>query len=117
VQEEVVAQKVIRIILVEDHADFRHLMASLLRREPDLELVAEVDSLEETHSHAAHVGFDVAILDLGLPDGNGTTGRRSHVARPRRLCHFVATRLIHPAGSKVRQFATTRFFSLQNQRI
>ena len=33
-QEEVVVQKVIRVILVEDHADFRHLMASLLGREP-----------------------------------------------------------------------------------
>jgi DNA-binding NarL/FixJ family response regulator len=93
VQEEVVVQNVIRIILVEDHADFRHLMASLLCREPDLEVVAEVGSLEETHSHAAHVGFDMAILNLGLPDGSGTTRRRSHVARPRRLCHFVATPL------------------------
>ena len=34
-------------------------------------MVAEVGSLEETHSHAVHVGFDMAILDLGLPDGNG----------------------------------------------
>ena len=46
-QEEVDVQKVIRVILVEDHADFRHLMASLLGREPDLEVVAEVGSLEE----------------------------------------------------------------------
>ncbi len=70
-QEEVDVQKVIRVILVEDHANFRHLIASLVGREPDLEVVAEVGSLEETHSHAAHVGFDMAILDLGLPDGNG----------------------------------------------
>ena len=70
-QEEVDVQKVIRVMLVEDHDDFRRLVAALLDREPDLEVVAEAGSLEETHSHAARVGFDVAVLDMGLPDGNG----------------------------------------------
>jgi len=71
VQEEVDVQQVIRVMLVEDHADFRRLVAALLDREPDLEVVAEAGSLKETHSHAASVGFDVAVLDMGLPDGNG----------------------------------------------
>ena len=70
-QEDVYVQKVIKVMLVEDHADFRRLVAALLDREPDLEVVAEAGSLEETHSHAARVGFDVAVLDMGLPDGNG----------------------------------------------
>jgi DNA-binding NarL/FixJ family response regulator len=71
VQEEVDVRKVIRVMLVEDHADFRRLVAALLDREPDLEVVAEAGSLEEAHSHTARVGFDVAVLDMGLPDGNG----------------------------------------------
>jgi DNA-binding NarL/FixJ family response regulator len=71
VQEEVGVQKVIKVMLVEDHADFRRLVAALLGREPDLEVVAEASSLEEPHRHAARVGFDVAVLDMGLPDGNG----------------------------------------------
>ncbi len=58
-------------MLVDDHADFRHLMALLLGREPDLEVVAQAGSLGEARSHAAAVRFDVAVLDLGLPDGNG----------------------------------------------
>ena len=60
-----------RVMLVDDHADFRHLMALLLGREPDLEVVAQAGSLAEARSHAAAVRFDVAVLDLGLPDGNG----------------------------------------------
>ena len=60
-----------RIMLVEDNADYRHLMTALLGRESDLEVVAQVGSLAEARSHAATVGFDVAVLDLSLPDGNG----------------------------------------------
>jgi DNA-binding NarL/FixJ family response regulator len=58
-------------MLVEDHADFRDLMAAFLGREPDLEVVAEAESLAEARSYAKAVGIDVAVLDLGLPDGNG----------------------------------------------
>ena len=58
-------------MLVEDQADFRHLMATLLGRQADLEVVAQAGSLAEACTHAAAVEFDVAVLDLGLPDGNG----------------------------------------------
>ena len=58
-------------MLVEDQADFRRLMVALLARQPDLEVVAQAGSLTEARRHAAEVSFDVAVLDLGLPDGNG----------------------------------------------
>jgi DNA-binding NarL/FixJ family response regulator len=58
-------------MLVDDHADFRHLMAVLLGREPDLEVVAQAGSLAEARHRAASLSFDVVVLDLGLPDGNG----------------------------------------------
>jgi DNA-binding NarL/FixJ family response regulator len=60
-----------RVMLVEDQADFRHLMQALLARQPDLEVVAQASSLAEARGRAAMVRFDVAVLDLGLPDGNG----------------------------------------------
>lgn len=60
-----------RIMLIEDQPDFRRLMVALLARQPDLEVVAEAGSLTEAREHAAEVSFDVAVLDLGLPDGNG----------------------------------------------
>jgi DNA-binding NarL/FixJ family response regulator len=58
-------------MLVDDHADFRHLMTALLGREPDLEVIAQAGSLAEARGHVATVRCDVAVLDLGLPDGNG----------------------------------------------
>jgi DNA-binding NarL/FixJ family response regulator len=60
-----------RIMLVEDHPDFRDLMADLIGRQGDLEVVAQAGSLAEARNHAAAVPFDMAILDLRLPDGNG----------------------------------------------
>jgi DNA-binding NarL/FixJ family response regulator len=60
-----------RVMLVDDHADFRHLMTALLGRHPDLEVVAQAGSLAEARSHAVAVKYDVVVLDLGLPDGNG----------------------------------------------
>ena len=61
----------IRVMIVEDHADFRALMEVLLARQPDLKLSAKAGSLAEGRAMAARFEFDVAILDLGLPDGNG----------------------------------------------
>jgi DNA-binding NarL/FixJ family response regulator len=59
-------------MLVEDQADFRQLMATLLGRQPDLEVVAQAESLAEARLQAATARFDVVVLDLGLPDGTGT---------------------------------------------
>ena len=61
----------IRVMLVEDHAAFRRAIATLVDLEPDLEVVAQAESLDGARRHAASVGFDVAVMDLGLPDGDG----------------------------------------------
>jgi DNA-binding NarL/FixJ family response regulator len=61
----------VRVMLVDDHADFRHLVAHWISREPDLEVVAQAKSLEEARRNTSSVGWDVAVLDLDLPDGNG----------------------------------------------
>ena len=61
----------IRVMIVEDHADFRALMEVLLGRQPDIELLAQAESLAEAREQAAGFEFDVAVLDLGLPDGSG----------------------------------------------
>ena len=60
-----------RIMLVDDHADFRDLMVTLLEGQPDLEVVAQAGTMAEARTEAAAAKFDVVVLDLGLPDGNG----------------------------------------------
>jgi len=61
----------IRVMIVEDHADFRDLMEVLLGRQPDIDLLAQAGSLAEARLHTARFELDVAVVDLGLPDGSG----------------------------------------------
>jgi DNA-binding NarL/FixJ family response regulator len=68
---EEAAPRPIRVMIVEDHADFRALLEVLLARQPDIKLLAQAGSLAEARERAAEFEFEVAILDLGLPDGNG----------------------------------------------
>ena len=61
----------LRILLVEDHAAFRSTLALILESEPDLEVVAQAGSLAEARE-ALETPLDVAVVDLSLPDGDGT---------------------------------------------
>jgi DNA-binding NarL/FixJ family response regulator len=63
-------QRTIRVLLVEDHAAFREALAFLLGGEPDIEVVAQAGSLAEARA-ALGGTLDVAVVDLGLPDGDG----------------------------------------------
>ena len=63
--------KQIRVMLVEDHPDFRALMEVLLNGQSDIELVAQAGSLAEARAQAATFELDLVVLDLGLPDGQG----------------------------------------------
>jgi DNA-binding NarL/FixJ family response regulator len=63
---------VLRLLLVEDHAAFRGALASMLNRQPDLEVAAQCESLAECRSLGGLADIDVALLDLLLPDGDGT---------------------------------------------
>lgn len=64
-----------RILLIEDHEAFRRSLELVLesRREPpDMEVVGRASSLEEARGLlSGGVGFDVAVVDLMLPDGDG----------------------------------------------
>jgi DNA-binding NarL/FixJ family response regulator len=61
----------IHVMIVEDHEGFRELMEVFVDGHPDLELLAQAGSLAEARKHAAMSEVDVAVLDLGLPDGSG----------------------------------------------
>jgi DNA-binding NarL/FixJ family response regulator len=65
------ATRSIRVMLVEDHLSFRQVLACLLSREPDLEVVAQAGSLAQAREALVDRRLDVAMVDLGLPDGDG----------------------------------------------
>jgi DNA-binding NarL/FixJ family response regulator len=64
---------VLRLLLVEDHAAFRGALAFLLNLRPGMRVVAECGSLAGCRALGGLLGtVDVALLDLMLPDGDGT---------------------------------------------
>ena len=65
----------LKVMLIEDDAAFREVLAFVLDKEQELEVVAQSGSLAEARE-ALDGGLegrlDVALLDLALPDGDGT---------------------------------------------
>jgi two-component system response regulator DesR len=62
---------VIRVLLAEDQAMVRGALAALLRLEPDIDVVAEVERGDEIVRLATSTRPDVALLDIELPGEDG----------------------------------------------
>jgi DNA-binding NarL/FixJ family response regulator/signal transduction histidine kinase len=58
-----------RVLLVEDHATVREALASAFERDAGFVVVGQAATLEEARDHLDDV--EVAVVDLGLPDGYG----------------------------------------------
>jgi two-component system nitrate/nitrite response regulator NarL len=62
-----------RIFLVEDHASFRQALAFMFEREGEFVVAGQAGSLAEAHAFLRRSpdDFDVVVVDLSLPDGDG----------------------------------------------
>jgi two-component system nitrate/nitrite response regulator NarL len=62
-----------RIFLVEDHASFRQALAFMFEREGEFAVAGQAGSLAEARAflRKSPDSFDVAVVDLALPDGDG----------------------------------------------
>lgn len=73
--DHVEAEGPIRVLLVDDHVSFRQALAFLFDREPGLSVVAQAGTLAEARrtldARESPEGVEAAVVDLGLPDGNG----------------------------------------------
>ncbi len=56
----------VRIVLADDHALFRQGLRSLLRQQPELDVVAEVDRASELLNTLAATPCDILLLDLQM---------------------------------------------------
>lgn len=88
------------VLLVDDHRAFADVMRLALDAQPDLRCVGIAHSAAEADALIATT-FDAAIVDLGLPDGDGATVvehllRRSPTAR-------IVVLTAHPRSDLARQ--------------
>ncbi|BCX02846.1 MAG: DNA-binding response regulator [Candidatus Roseilinea sp.] len=70
----------IRLILVDDHVMLRQGTAELLRREPDLQVVAEAGNGQEALELAHALKPDIVVMDIRMPVLNGIEATR-HIRR------------------------------------
>jgi DNA-binding NarL/FixJ family response regulator len=61
-----------RILLVEDHASFRQTLAFVFDQQPEFEVVAQAGTLAEARREMDGSRADLGVIDLTLPDGEGT---------------------------------------------
>ncbi len=57
----------ILILIADDHAMVRTALCERINREPDMEVVADVNSAEEAVTQAMQVHPDVVVLDVDMP--------------------------------------------------
>jgi DNA-binding NarL/FixJ family response regulator len=81
----------VRVLVVEDYAQFRRFVCSTLEKRPDLHVVGEVsDGLEAVHK-AEELQPDLIVLDIGLPSLNGIeVARRIPKLSPESKILFVS---------------------------
>lgn len=91
---EFVEQSTVKILLVEDHASFRQALAFIFDREPEFTVAAQAGSLAEARPLAD--GIDVAVVDLGLPDGDGADLIRDLTSDNRKLTTLVLSASLDP---------------------
>ncbi len=60
-----------RILVVDDDDAFRESVCAAIARDDAMVLAAQVGNAESAREAIAAGQFDVALVDLGLPDGNG----------------------------------------------
>lgn len=77
----------IKLLLVEDHDVVRESLSARLNAEPDIYVVAAVGTVEAALEQVTSQPPDVAVLDVGLPDGDGVTlCRRIRAVSPSTRC-------------------------------
>lgn len=80
----------IRILIADDHVLVRSGVRALLAADPDLEVVGEAGSGEETLRLAASLEPDLVLLDVTMPETSGiVTARRLKEAHPGLVVLFL----------------------------
>ena len=66
----------IRVLVVDDAAEIRAALETLIAAAPELELVGTADGVDEAASLAGRLRPDVAVVDVKMPGGGGPAAAR-----------------------------------------
>jgi DNA-binding NarL/FixJ family response regulator len=81
----------IRVLVVEDFEPFRRFVESILRKQPELQIVCEVSDGLEAVQKAQELQPDLILLDIGLPTLNGIkAAQRIRELSPKSKILFVS---------------------------
>jgi len=61
----------IRIVVVDDHILFREGLVSIIRSEPDIQVIGQAGTVKEAIEMVDSQNPDIVLMDFGLPDGTG----------------------------------------------
>ncbi len=73
--------KMIKVVLVDDHKIIKDGLRSLLERQPDMEVVAEADNGRIALKLVKELSPDVVIMDIGMRELNGIDATRQIVEK------------------------------------
>ena len=74
-------EKMIRILLADDHEIFRNGLRRLINQESDMEVAAEAENGRQAVEILWEASPDVVIMDVTMPDMNGIDAARKIIAR------------------------------------
>jgi len=70
----------IRILLADDHGIIRQGLKSLLEKDPEMEVIGEVDDGRKAFEFVRQTRPDVVIMDISMPNLNGIEATRKIVS-------------------------------------
>lgn len=72
--------RVIRVVVADDHADFRRALCDALDIEPDISVIGEAGDAVEAMELARTQRPDVVVMDVAMPGPTGVEATRSITA-------------------------------------
>ena len=71
IRRDCMATSSLRVLVVENFEAFRRVVASILQKQPELQIICEVSDGLEAVQRAETLQPDLILLDIGLPNLNG----------------------------------------------